>query len=56
MGTNPHSPPHQKDARRDRSAHPHDDDKGHAAAPGARPGTRSRVLEMRERLRKRGVL
>jgi hypothetical protein len=35
--------------------HPHDD-AWRPAGPGVRPGTKSRLLEARERLRKRGHL
>lgn len=50
MGTDHHRPHTPRDIA---MAHPHDD-AAQAAGPGVRPGTRSRLLEARERLKNRG--
>lgn len=49
MGTKQHTPPHDN---RPFAGGPHDEGKK-APGPGVRPGTRSRLLEARERLEKK---
>lgn len=52
MGSDSHRPHHESHPK---MAHPHDD-QFKAAGPGVRPGTKSRLLEARERMRRRGML
>jgi hypothetical protein len=53
MGTRSHTPDTGKPATFGQTGHAHDGDTK-ALGPGVRPGTRSRVLEARERAAKRG--
>jgi hypothetical protein len=48
MGTKTHAPDKGKPNTFGTTGHAHDD-AAHSAGPGVRPGTRSRILEARER-------
>ena len=52
MGTKAHAPDHGKPSTFGQTGHAHDADT-RALGPGVRPGTRSRILEARERAHKR---
>gem|GEM_PF-4611495 len=53
MGTDTHRPGSWKAHDPFSTGHAHDD-MAHAAGPGVRPGTRSRLMEARERMARRG--
>jgi hypothetical protein len=53
MGTDTHKPASWKAHDPFHTGHAHEDE-FHAAGPGVRPGTRSRIMEARERLKHRG--
>jgi hypothetical protein len=55
MGTKAHKPPRGKNPD-EWDTHHADDTDAKASGPGTRPGTRSRIAEARERLKKRGEL
>lgn len=55
MGSDAHKPPSWKAHDPFHTGHAHEADEK-AAGPGVRPGTRSMIMEARERLKRRGEL